>query len=1037
MSEIYLTRIDLENFRTFGNFGLDLPAAPGLTLLVGTNGLGKSSFFDGLEWGLTGDIRRFTDHLTASITEGDYLTRREAPLNSHKVALEFSTGLSVFRSATTGPAQSDVIALLKKTEWGAKIEDIATYLAFTHFLGQAAQQRFTSWDRKEQWESLKGPSGIDRLEEVRAALRGASTRNAFTRRLRDQQGEIDRIERALSAWQEMTARLQRLREAADATGDVSGALLDVRVGALVDQLREFSTDDAALETDGPVSQRLVAVREGITRRLAEIARRQAALRGLDGLAAQYIQVRASADPDGAALTIAREAVEAANVAVASAEQASRLAQARLRDLVTIISELESEMANLSSARDALDQIAVLQSEQATRGKDLAAIEQALAIRRAELSQVDTVLEHDIRRRAELAALEAAAATAKSFLDRAHELQRLEEDFQAKASVSTEVEARAADARARAPSLSENGNRLRVAVQASEQKLADARRKASEMAAAVAQIASHLGEHDQTCPVCASAFEPGVLREIADKAASAQNAELASVEREHAAFVAQSAEVARELVAATTLIQVATAAAEAATAARDQVAAFRRALAVSLGLAEGADLSTAASRLESEAAKKLAILTAELDARAPAIAVARATKAAAAMEIDQLERRRLEVTQALADVAAKLRSLREGLTASGHDATTASLLTATLAERSTVAAAARERRAELEMEAASAMAVETGARQRATAAHSELVRLTATLDAAAQDAAALRAQWVRAGLDGEPASSSLEIARAELTSRSGALNLLLDEQAELAAANEAVLRHRDLADLIQSMESDAGPGAADDPSSHERILKTQLDAATAARNLTESTRAAVNALSDQLKKEAEDFSTQFLVPLNDLINDYNKALLSTPGESIRFNAVHNVDRTRFDMRLRYKDQLDDALYNTDLPPQIVLSEGQLAANGFSILCAASTAYPWSKWRALLLDDPLQHNDIIHAAAFVDVMRNLVELQGYQLIMSSHDRAESEFFARKFDAASLPCTVVTLAAPSKEGVRFEPPRYNSAARVVMDNRLARSG
>lgn len=240
-----------------------------------------------------------------------------------------------------------------------------------------------------------------------------------------------------------------------------------------------------------------------------------------------------------------------------------------------------------------------------------------------------------------------------------------------------------------------------------------------------------------------------------------------------------------------------------------------------------------------------------------------------------------------------------------------------------------------------------------------------------------------------------------------------------------------------MESHAGPGAADDPSFHERLLETQLDTARAARNLTASARTAVNALSDQLKTEAEAFSTQFLVPLNDLIDDYNKALLTTPGESIRFNAAHNVDRTRFDMRLRYKDQLDEALYNTDLPPQIVLSEGQLAANGFSILCAASTAYPWSRWRALLLDDPLQHNDIIHAAAFVDVMRNLVEFQGYQLIMSSHDRAEAEFFARKFDAADLPCTLVALTAPSKEGVRFEPPQYNSAARALMNHELARSG
>ena len=122
---------------------------------------------------------------------------------------------------------------------------------------------------------------------------------------------------------------------------------------------------------------------------------------------------------------------------------------------------------------------------------------------------------------------------------------------------------------------------------------------------------------------------------------------------------------------------------------------------------------------------------------------------------------------------------------------------------------------------------------------------------------------------------------------------------------------------------------------------------------------------------------------------------------------------------------------------MLSEGQLAANGFSILCAASIAYKWSNWRALLLDDPLQHNDIIHAAAFADVMRNLVEFEGYQLLMSSHDRAEGEFLFRKFDAAGLPCTMVTLTAPSREGVLSEPPRHNSAALQLLARSIAVAG
>ena len=49
---------------------------------------------------------------------------------------------------------------------------IGTYLALAQFLGQASQQRFTSRKSPEQWDALKGPSGIERLEQVRRGLRG-------------------------------------------------------------------------------------------------------------------------------------------------------------------------------------------------------------------------------------------------------------------------------------------------------------------------------------------------------------------------------------------------------------------------------------------------------------------------------------------------------------------------------------------------------------------------------------------------------------------------------------------------------------------------------------------------------------------------------------------------------------------------------------------------------------------------------------------------------------------------------------------------
>src|SRR4051812_48779091 len=98
MSDLYLSRIRIQDFRTFGAFDVEVPASPGLTLLTGTNGLGKSSFFDAIEWGLTGGIRRFDSYLGGEsgkkrkIGEGEYLTRRGAAADTHRVELGFNHG---------------------------------------------------------------------------------------------------------------------------------------------------------------------------------------------------------------------------------------------------------------------------------------------------------------------------------------------------------------------------------------------------------------------------------------------------------------------------------------------------------------------------------------------------------------------------------------------------------------------------------------------------------------------------------------------------------------------------------------------------------------------------------------------------------------------------------------------------------------------------------------------------------------------------------------------------------------------------------
>ena len=241
MSDIFLSRIAIYNFRTFGDFEIEVPAAPGLVLLTGTNGLGKSSFFDAIEWGLTKKIQRFEPYLQKGrkkLVEKDYLTRRGAEPGSHRVSLTFSGNDAIERSAAGGTPTADIIAQLARPDRRA-INDLGTYLALTHFLGQAAQQRFTSRDPQDQWQALKGPSGIDKLERIRAGLRGRPTITAFTRRIEKEQGAVAMLDRQIADWQGWMSWLQRLRLAARATGVLSADEIAGRIDRLEADLQQL------------------------------------------------------------------------------------------------------------------------------------------------------------------------------------------------------------------------------------------------------------------------------------------------------------------------------------------------------------------------------------------------------------------------------------------------------------------------------------------------------------------------------------------------------------------------------------------------------------------------------------------------------------------------------------------------------------------------------------------------------------------------------------------------------------------------------
>lgn len=61
-----------------------------------------------------------------------------------------------------------------------------------------------------------------------------------------------------------------------------------------------------------------------------------------------------------------------------------------------------------------------------------------------------------------------------------------------------------------------------------------------------------------------------------------------------------------------------------------------------------------------------------------------------------------------------------------------------------------------------------------------------------------------------------------------------------------------------------------------------------------------------------------------------------------------------------------------------------------------------------------NDVIHASAFMDLLRQMVRELGYQIILSTHDSAEAEFLVRKCRSTGIPFHIHELLPRGESGL-----------------------
>ena len=306
-----------------------------------------------------------------------------------------------------------------------------------------------------------------------------------------------------------------------------------------------------------------------------------------------------------------------------------------------------------------------------------------------------------------------------------------------------------------------------------------------------------------------------------------------------------------------------------------------------------------------------------------------------------------------------------------------------------------------------------ARQKLTDDSAALEQANRRLNDATEQRDAQANAWRNGGMSGDPDPNRLESALSAATSRLQAAAALSGRQRQLAAGYRRWTQDETLR-AVERRVHEQSAGSA--PHARTEQLRAALSDATADLDRAQAVRSRMDDLVSQMQSMADDYAERVLEPLNDTIQGFSRSLMTWSDGAIVYKAEHLA--TRAELRPKaIRTESDGQVTDLDINPNYYFSEGQLSALSVSALLAASTSFRWSRWRALLMDDPLQHNDIIHASAFMDQLRQLVRLLGYQVIMSTHDAAEAEFLVRKCQSGGIPHRVHELVPPGDNGLVSE--------------------
>lgn len=269
-----------------------------------------------------------------------------------------------------------------------------------------------------------------------------------------------------------------------------------------------------------------------------------------------------------------------------------------------------------------------------------------------------------------------------------------------------------------------------------------------------------------------------------------------------------------------------------------------------------------------------------------------------------------------------------------------------------------------------------------------------------------AEWEQAGLEGQPNQEDLELK----------LEILKKLINELEKANDSLdqigqeLANWRAAEKFEEIDSEVKKQIGD--VSEETYIETLRASISQRKSILQNVKekkGALNLFFNNVRNESEKIHEEL-----DAINEPWKGLLKRIVINPLIANAPLLSNKISRNKLTAKTSAFIHNKNTDIT--YIASEAQLTDLQLTLMLSMANRYQWTPWKALLLDDPTQHHDLVHASSVFDVLRDYIIEFDYQVMMSTHDSIQAKFFQRKLENEGVPSKIYQLV-DRKGGVTAE--------------------